>query len=213
MSPAALSDIIIPNGAAYGQQASSDASGAMEWRDPSSGWYPRFNKLFSAVHDPGIGGSGGAMVAGVAATAKCPLRRSRTYGTAWWAVFTAGSAAANAYLAIYDSTGSRRGVTANQATAMNSTGQKSAAYTQDAGKSLTIDPTGPDDFVLLLCLVGSATTLPQLLRGASNYGNIGLVTADVYRYGTYGTGLTAAPASLVLANIGSRADTTWLGAD
>lgn len=105
-------------------------------------------------------------------------------------VATAGSALTNTFLAVYDSTGVRLGVSANLSTSLQSTG----------GKILTISSAAlvAGGVYYIFLVIGGATTQPVLrafpANGVPNIGNVN-------RFFTYSTGLTAAPSPLVLGTL------------
>lgn len=114
----------------------------------------------------------------------------------YYYVSTAAVGASNAYLGVYDSTGQRLSVSSDI-----STGGTIATIDGTGYKKATVPPfTVPaDGVVVVVLLVGAATTLPQLggknAGGALNFGNHAALTAGP-RCWQAGAGLTSLPATL-----------------
>jgi Right handed beta helix region/Lower baseplate protein N-terminal domain len=117
----------------------------------------------------------------------------------------AGLVAGQNYAAIFDANGTRIGITADQSAVWASTGLKTMALTAP----ITIQG-GKDYYVVLLA---NAATLPSFVAAsgaATTSANAGQ-SNTLQRFSVNGTGLTAVPASLVLAsNSGTGAKAYWI---
>lgn len=167
---------------------------------PSHVIQPRHLKMCAWSYDPFIAESAAAPSAGVAYYWKVMVPETITFTNFHCSVVAAASSqAANVFGAVYDKTGTRRGVTANQATAFQSTGWKSWAFTADAG-GLSITG-GEDEYAFLAFLVGTqGTTTGTLARHTPNSIAAALngqlvAGTDPLRHFTNGSALTALPAS------------------
>jgi parallel beta-helix repeat protein len=110
------------------------------------------------------------------------------------------------FAAIFDSSGNRLGITADQTTAWGSTGLKTMALT--AGVTLT---AGADYYIAFLSVGTTPPKFAQTGVGSFLEVNVGL-GSTVLRFCTNVTGQTAMPSSLTLSsNSGSGALTIWVG--
>lgn len=140
--------------------------------------------------DPVIATGTMSPTAGVGLVARAVANQSGSTVSIVLNVNTAGVALTNTFLAVYDSTGVRLGVSANLSTSLQSGG----------GKILTISSAAlvAGGVYYIFLVVGGGTTMPVLKAfPASGVPNIG----NVNRFFTYSTGLTAAPSPLVLGTL------------
>lgn len=128
--------------------------------------------------------------AGVGLVAQAVANQSGSTVSVVLNVATAGVALTNTFVAVYDSTGVRLGVSANLSTSLQSTGSKILTIS-----SATL-VAGATYYIFLV--IGGGTTQPVLrafpANGVPNLGNVN-------RFFTYSTGLTAAPSPLVLGTL------------
>lgn len=104
------------------------------------------------------------------------------------------------FAALYDSAGTRVGVTADQTTAWGSTGTKTMALTTPYVAAAGTYYVG---------LLANGTTPPQFARSSGfSLINVGL-SAGSYRYSTSGTAQTATPASVTLASAAAASISYW----
>lgn len=135
-------------------------------------------------HAPEASNSTSIPTAGTLQLVRLRARRGVTVSSVCVYVTVAGATltAGGNFAGLYDSTGTRLGVTADQATAWASTGLKSMALTTPAVVA--------DDH----CYVGlfwTGTTGPSLARATATVSNANL-SAPSLRYATANTGLTTA---------------------
>lgn len=158
--------------------------------------------------DPGIpfGGSGGQSIAGGGGTlylmgfyTPIPL----TVTSLVCRIGTAGSGLTAGLLGLYNSSGSRLGLTADQSSAWASTGVKTMALTSSASV-----PAG----INFAARISTGTTQPQM-TGSNNadalFTNIGMSTS-VFR-GGFLSGQTTLPTSITLTGFSTTAAITFVG--
>lgn len=123
-------------------------------------------------------------------------------------ITTAGSGlvAGQSFAGLYNAAGTLIGTTVDQATNWASAGAKIMGITATSTGSLTLLP--PGIYYIALLTVG---TTPPLFARASGVGttnaNLG---SGAYRFATYGTGLTALPATLTLTSMAQAAIAWWV---
>jgi hypothetical protein len=188
---------------------------AMERYAPSSVAQPRHHKLLGWTMPPYAAASNVSFAAGVAFYSKVRVAETCTFATVHWHVSVAavngGASIANSFLGVYNSAGTRLGVTADQSTTFQSTGLKSAALTVDGGQSLTVTG-GPDVYVYVAVLIGTQATTAGQARGSSSQSvNLGLVAADGAAAGTAGSGLSALPSSVTPSTMSTNAQIVLAG--
>jgi hypothetical protein len=188
---------------------------AMERYAPSMVAQPRHHKLLGWTMPPYAAGANVSFTGGVAFYSKVRVPETVTFGTVHWHVSVAavngGASIANSFLGLYNSAGTRLGITADQSTAFQSTGLKSASLTVDGGQSLTVTG-GPDAYVFIAVLIGTQATTAGQARGSSSQSvNLGLVAADGAQAGTAGSGLSALPASVTVSSMSTNAQIVLAG--
>jgi hypothetical protein len=114
-----------------------------------------------------------------------------------------GSTDANSFAALYDSTGTRRGVTADLSTTWQSTGYNEHALTSPYAATAGI--------YYAYLLVGSGGTLPTFTRNANSSAVNDGLSAGSLRYSTLGSGLTAAPSTVTLGSQAALTAGFWVG--
>lgn len=119
----------------------------------------------------------------------------------------AAAGVANAFLGIYTVSGGTATLLAQ--TNDISTPMQSASGVKAALSAVTSSITAGTT-LLIAVLVGSATTVPTLQTGGPGGGNHNLTSASPYRFGTFGTGLTALPATFSLASTSSGGSFIWM---
>ena len=185
-------------------------SNGSAWQDPigaaaaaanPGGWVPADHGLIACDVDPALSGSSYTLAAaGVLYLRKIKMSAASAITNVMLYINTAGAAVSNAYVAVYDSTGAQLGVSADVSTALQSTGTKTIPLTAATG----VRAAG--SWVYIGIVVGAATTLPALRGFAQSIHTFGLTAGALYRWGSTGSGLTAAPASFtpsMIASVGS----------
>lgn len=172
---------------------------------------PVFNNLAGWNFDPILMNGDTVPGAGVGFYCKVWVPAAVTLSKAVIRVGTAGTGAtplANCYLGIFNAAGTRIGVTADQAAAWATNGDKIATVTADAGQSLAVTA---GSYVYVGILVGTQSTTNVRINRTSNAGfvNAAMVAADGFREGTLGTGLTALPTSITVASLTLSSVTFW----
>lgn len=167
--------------------------------------------LLAWTFDPSNVANGVQTSAGVLYTAKVTLRSAATVAKLWVIVTTAGGTLTSSqnFLALYDATGARVGVTASQHTAFQSA--------QILGASLTASyAAGAGDYYVGILTNGS--TQPTFLSGtvlnksSSSVGNAGMVAADGFRYAFTGSGQTSTPSSITVGSLDPNLSATFWAA-
>lgn len=151
--------------------------------------------------DPALAGTGQALnAAGQMAVTKVKLPVAATISTICLFVTTAIAGGSNCFAALYDSSGTRQGVTANLTTAWGTTG-----YAEHALTGAYVAAAGTYYVTLL---AGAASTLPAFSRNAQSIAvNAGL-SAPGLRFGVVGSSLTAAPSSITLSSVTAATSAT-----
>jgi hypothetical protein len=161
---------------------------------------PDLHGFLAWTGDPANAGSSTAVTAGVLYLNKVKLITASTITSIDVHVSTAGTSLTNCFLALYDSTGTRRAVSANTSTAWQTGG------TSDVAMASPYSAAAGTYYVGIL--VGGGTP-PAFARGASStVSNAGL-SAGSYRFCTSGTSQTAAPSSVTLASTSASSTAYW----
>ncbi len=145
-----------------------------------------------------------ALTAGVVYVFKIPVPSPITITNVLAYVNTGGSTLTTAqnFSAVFNSAGTRLGLSADQTTPWATSGVKTMALTVDGGQSLTVGGAGQWVYAALL----SNGTTPPVFAGpvstiaAAAY-NMGLVAADGFRCGSILTGQTTMPSSITIASV------------
>lgn len=154
--------------------------------------------VFAATCDLGLPSTTFAPTAGVIYLNKLSLRAPRTTSKMAYYVGTAGATltANQCFIGLYNmATGALVAASADQSASWVTLGYKETAFTAGA-----INLAAGDYYVAILA---NGTTMPAFYRmgsGAAGLMNAG-TTATTRRSATYGSGLTALPANLTLANM------------
>ncbi|MFG3046246.1 hypothetical protein ACGFZR_15120 [Streptomyces sp. NPDC048241] len=182
------------------------ASGSSFYGAGSSSMPASANGMIGWTGPPGAALNTTNLTAGVVHLAKIWVNRSGTVsGLATRTITTAGAGLSNSYMALYDMTGARLGVTADLSTSWQSaTGNR----THPLAASAAVTP----GFYYIAWLIGALTTAPGFARSTgTDIHNINL-TAGTYCAATYGSGLTAMPTTLTMASMANFTSYLWAGA-
>ncbi len=154
--------------------------------------------------DPANGQSGSVLVAGTVYMLRIEVRVSTTITNLGTAVTSAGSGltVGQNFAGLYNSAGTRLGVTADQTTPWSSTSYKSMALTV---------PQAVTPGTYYVALLSNGTTPPTILRnGSQSTGAINAnLTAVDYRWSTGPTAQTTLPASITMASRTISGLTFW----
>lgn len=160
--------------------------------DGPSGFVPADHGYLGWSVDPANCASSNTVTAGVLYLQKVKVLTPGTSSIGALQVATAGTSLTNCFLGLFDSTGARIALSANQATAWQSGGYKATSWASPVVVTPGTYYTG--------ILVGGGTP-PLFSRvGNSNAVNAGL-SAPGLRFGTSGTGQTAIPSSVTLSSV------------
>ncbi len=161
--------------------------------------------LQAVTFDPRSGIQGNAaLTAGQIVLFEIFAAESFLCSSIWAAVAgTAGVTLTNCFAGLYDDTGTLIGVTADQSSQWTSTGVKQMSLVTPV-----MLQNGRRYYVALL--VGSAATLPNFSRGAT-VPALNAGSAAPFRSSTFGSGLTALPATIAFGSAAANS-TAWWGA-
>lgn len=165
--------------------------------------------------DPAEANQGFQMAAGVATYHKVKVPHDMTISSLKYVVTQAGTGggAANGFLEVFNSAGTRIGTGPDQAAAFATTGEKTVAITVVGGQSLSITG-GPNAYVWVGVLLGTAFagTQAQLrsLNGSAVSGNFNVTGANM-RAGSLGAGLSALPSSFTPGSLTASAGPVLVG--
>lgn len=183
-------------------------AGTLKYRNPSgvvvtldgsasSDVRPARQGLLGWSLDPGAAVNGTALTAGQETLIRVVAEAAGTVGHVTLGLTNTPAGCANSFVGIRDASGTLLGSTADASATLNSSAAGKLTLALAAGVSVT---QGAAYYVVVV--VGSATTLPSLSRGASNgVINDGLA-AGAYRTMTAGASLTALPASVTMSGAG-----------
>jgi hypothetical protein len=146
---------------------------------------------------------------GVETQVKIRLTAPATPASVLLSIATAGAGltAGQSFVGLRNAAGVLLGVSADQSGQFATTGNKTIAITPASGQSLTLLP--PGWYYVVVLAVG--TTMPTLLRSASQaVVNIGLA-AGGFRFATLGAGLTALPATPTMSGQAASSTALWVG--
>lgn len=171
-----------------------------------------------SLDDPAMATTSFAPEGGKPLYVQVPVRvASADFSTVRLVVATAGTGAtalANCFVAVYSSTGTRLGVSADQSASWATAGEKGVSVTVDSGQSLTI-AGGSEVFVWVSILVGTQSTTAVQFRAATataTVPNFAMAAAGkTLRAGTTGTGKTTAPTSFTPSELASTQGPTLAG--
>jgi hypothetical protein len=179
-------------------------------------WRPSYNNLLIATSPVTSIDAIPSPTAGVLLVTRIYVPTAVTLATMNYIVATAGSGAqlpVNVFIGVYSRTGTLLGKTAAQDTPVQSTGNKTAALTAEAGQSLAITG-GANEYVWGAVLIGTQSTVAVVLRGVGGGSaltlNAGLSASSPFYSGSIGTGQTALPASFTTTSLTPAAG-YWFG--
>ncbi|MFJ9628080.1 hypothetical protein ACIRU8_10350 [Streptomyces sp. NPDC101175] len=197
--------------AAGGSDALAPAAiGALSLASYGNVWTPADHGLIAWPFDPSAcGSSGTALSAGFIYLIELVLRQAATINRVHAVIGTAGSGltSGQCLAGLYDSSGNRVGVTADQSTVWNSVGAKAmsltAPYSAAAGK-------------YYVAMLFNGTTSPNFSCGSTHGntftpGNANL-SAGSYRYCRSASGQTALASSITLSGYTPDANNVWVAA-
>lgn len=170
-------------------------------------WTPADHGMQAWAYDPvRVGSTSTVVTAGVLNVIKVKLPVAGSLTKVFLYVNTAGATLTNSFAGLYDSSGTRQALTADQSSNWTSTGLKTISFTGSYSAAI-------GSFYIAI-LVGTATTAPAFGRNTSS-GATGLINANVtgasLRFATISTGLTALPASFTPASL-TASDVGYWGA-
>lgn len=171
----------------------------------SNGNYvPGDANLLTWAYDPSMATNSFAVLAGILYLIKVKLPVASTITDLLVGTATAGSGltAGQNWAALYNSSGTRVGVTADQTTPWQTSANISMALTTPYAAAAGTYYVG---------LLSNGTTRPAFARGSGNpIVNFGL-GAGSNRYSTFGTAQTTAPTSITLVDAAAAAVAIWVG--
>lgn len=192
--------------------------GVLKWRDPNGTVYdvggsvssivapgprPEDQSYLGWAYDPVQAANNSQPTAGVGVLVKVRTAAAGTANAICLNVNGIGSGftADASFVALYDMSGARLGLSNDLAGILNTTGAKSIPLT--AGVAVT------EGMFYYVYIIINATTMPALNRA----GNIGAINQNTgpgtYRFATLGAGVTSPPASLTLASSVALSTSYW----
>lgn len=159
---------------------------------PPNGTPPELNGVAAWNFDPINAATSLLASSGVTYLQKVILARSTLVTGIDLRIAVAGATVSTGYVGIYDSTGARVGVSANQTTAWTTTGDKVIPLTAP----VTL-PAG----TYWVAFLTQATTIPRPSGSAIGGINFGVTVGAALRAGMFGTGLSALPATITLSSM------------
>lgn len=169
------------------------------------------NELLGWAYDPAHADQGVLLSAGALYTVKVTLPTSATISKLWIVIATAGDTLTTAqnFLALYDSGGTRRAVTADQTTAFGSAAILGASVAS---------PYAASAGTYYIGILSNGSTPPTLMsstlinKSSKSIANANVTAANGYRFGFTGSGQTSTPASITVASIDPNIGATlWAG--
>lgn len=172
-------------------------------------WAPAENALVAGAFDPSQASISGTFSAGILYFVKVKVAATGVITNVHAMPRSpAGAGLANTFLGIYT-------VDATTATLLAQTNDIStpvqAATDVKAALSSPTASQAAGTTLLIAFLSGTSTTVPTLRVGNAGGGNHNLTTGSPLRFGTFGTGLTALPATFSLASTSGGANFPWFG--
>jgi hypothetical protein len=172
----------------------------------SSSMPPSANGLLGWTYDSAAAVNNITLTAGNVFLAKIWINRPGTVTSiATRTVNASGAGLTNSYMGLYDASGNRLGVTAElSASWMGATGNRIHPLTSSA----TISAPG---WYYVAWLMGALTTSPGFSRSSGiDIQNINL-SASAYRSASYGSSLTALPATITMSSLTTFNSYLWAG--
>lgn len=170
---------------------------------------PEDQSLLTWAFDPVHAVSFTATASGVLSLIKVWVRQSGTVTNVIYAIANAGVSMTSGqnFLGLYDTTGGRVALTADQSTNMGGTGIITAAFTTPYAAAA--------GFYWVAILTNSSGSSPQLARSGSlatsGLASVGTSTS-ARRFASFGSGLTSLPASFTPSSTAAIANGTfWVG--
>lgn len=153
-----------------------------------SDWQPADNNVLSWTLDPGLASGSVAPTSGAVALGQVTVKVNAVVNTLYAGQTNPTTTATAGYMGIYDAAGTLLGQSADQSAAWNG-GSGPLAVPLTAPVNLV-----PGKYYIALLINAAATgTWLRGAGGASNWSNLPIVGAQ--RFGNFGAGLTALPAS------------------
>lgn len=203
----------LTTGGATGSVLTSDASGNASWAAAPAAslalWVPADSGLLAAPFDPAACGStGSAPTGGVVYVIAVPLRSATTITNIHAVIGVAGSGltSGQCFFGLYNASGTRLAVTADQATPWATAGNIKAALTA---------PYVASAGTYYVAILANGTTRPQFAVGSTlgatfTPGNVNL-TAATARFGRGPGSQTSLPASITMSSLTLDANNYWVG--
>lgn len=185
--------------------------------DADKGWLPADHGLLAcSVGDPNTASQTFQPATGVPVYSRVKAATDLTVANVKLVVSQAGTGAtalANCFVGVFNSAGTRIGVSANQNTNWATANEKTIAITVDAGQSLAV-VGGIGRWIWVALLVGTQSTTPVQFRSVASSSaitNFGLSASSPFRCGTLGSGLSALPTSITASSMTTAAGPLLVG--
>lgn len=176
-----------------GADPAGTAASLLHYTAADAGW-------MGWAFDPALISGSSILTAGVLYLTRVKVGVAGTAASVSMHVSTAGATLSNCFLGLFDSNGTRVGVTTDQSTALQSGGLKTV--TMSATAALVAGP----HYVGILT---NGTTPPTMTRaGNSSIVNAGVVAPSL-RWATSGTGQTAMPSTVDLTTAAASSLSLW----
>jgi hypothetical protein len=160
------------------------------------------NALLGWTYDPSAAVNATALTAGVLYMGRLLIPVACTVTNVLLIITTGGTTLSNSFAALFDSSGNRLGVSADQSTPFQSAGNKTVALSA---------PVAVAAGYYYGAVLTNGTTPPSVARATSSgAANIGL-TSTTFRNYTSGTSQTAVPSSVALGSASGNANAWWFG--
>lgn len=191
------------------------AIGSLAWGTPVNNAFQELDETLQTIppdhglmywqFDPGTNMVGSTITSGTVSMSKLWVRRATTITNVAVSVATVPvtPVVGQNFLGLYDATGTRLGVTADQTTAWNSTGYKQAALTAPVAVA-----AGP----YWVAVLANAATTPAFARGSALVASIANanLTATDGRFTTGPAAQTSLPANITMASRTLSGNTIWV---
>lgn len=159
------------------------------------------NGLISWAYDIVAAANNTALTAGVVYLVRVTVPAATTITNVVMFVNTAGVTLSNCYVALFDTSGTRLGVSADRSTAWQSSGTKVNPLTSP------VSVTAGSYYAAMLA---NGTTPPTVQRGVSASSvNLSLAAPNL-RFAQSGTGQTAIPASITMGSTTGNSNSWWM---
>lgn len=166
-------------------------------------WKPSDHGLLGWTQDPAGCSTVATLSAGTIYLSKVVLRKAATVSSIWIALTSAGSGltAGQNLAGLYDSSGNRLAVSADQ----------SSSWTTASSKQISIAPQSLAAGSYYVAVLANGTTVPQTMRGGSASGtglNVALALTAA-RFLDFGTGQTSLPSTITLSSASLNSSARW----